>query len=270
MDIFVGNLTFKATEADVRNAFEVYGSVASVKIVTEKNTAKSRGFGFVRMPDEQQAHVAIQALNNTELMGRPINVSPARSKPAAPREKEEVKATVPKIKTAGRQFFPGEKQEETRDTPAVERKGGYKGGYKGGRRTLRYMKRLAGIEGAARLAPYRRKPVRKREENAKRWRKIEGRSEPWMKKETRSSPWQKGAGESKPRQRREGAPKPWQKTEGGPKFWQKRGSGFRSRHKSGGGSRPRQETAARSQVERFTNKKRAGFQKESVVPGGSG
>src|SRR4030042_6042831 len=85
MDIFVGNLSFDATEGDVRKLFEGFGNVASVAILMrkKKKAAKSRGFGFVQMPDEQQALAAIAALNGKEFMGRVLNVEPARPKKEA-------------------------------------------------------------------------------------------------------------------------------------------------------------------------------------------
>ena len=82
MNIFVGNLSFDATQGDVKKLFEGFGNVASVVIVMEKEkkAPKSRGFGFVEMPDEQQAFAAIAALNGKEFMDRVLNVNPARPK----------------------------------------------------------------------------------------------------------------------------------------------------------------------------------------------
>src|SRR3989338_2022028 len=82
MNIFVGNLLFEATQGDVKKLFEGFGNVASVVIAMskEKKMPKSRGFGFVQMPDEQQALAAIAALNGKEFMGRLLNVNPARPK----------------------------------------------------------------------------------------------------------------------------------------------------------------------------------------------
>jgi len=78
----VGNLSFDSTVADVKKLFEGFGNVASAMIVMEKQkkASKSRGFGFVQMPDEQQALAAIAALNSKEFMGRLLNVNPARPK----------------------------------------------------------------------------------------------------------------------------------------------------------------------------------------------
>ena len=90
MNIFVGNLSFDAAEGDVKKLFEDFGNVASVVIVMrkEKKAPKSRGFGFVEMPDEQQALAAIAALSGKEFMGRVLNVDPARPKTETKRKVE--------------------------------------------------------------------------------------------------------------------------------------------------------------------------------------
>ena len=103
MNIFLGNLSFDATESDVKKLFEGFGNVASVAIVMskEKKAPRSRGFGFVEMPDEQQALAAIVALNGKEHMGRVLNVEPARPKgqkamvwPPIAKAKTETQAVV--------------------------------------------------------------------------------------------------------------------------------------------------------------------------------
>ena len=80
MDIFVGNLSFDATPEGVKKLFSDFGPVSSVTILMrkKKRVPKSRGFGFVNMPDEQQALAAIAALKGTEFMGRVLDVAPAR------------------------------------------------------------------------------------------------------------------------------------------------------------------------------------------------
>lgn len=75
MDIFVGSLPFKLKENELREIFEKFGEVASVKIIINKATRQSKGFGFVEMPDEKQAINAIESLNGSEVMGRTIVVS---------------------------------------------------------------------------------------------------------------------------------------------------------------------------------------------------
>jgi RNA recognition motif-containing protein len=78
MNIYVGNLSFTATEQDLKSAFEKHGEVARVSIITDKLTGKSRGFAFVEMEDDEQARAAIGDLNGFELDGRALNVSEAR------------------------------------------------------------------------------------------------------------------------------------------------------------------------------------------------
>jgi cold-inducible RNA-binding protein len=79
-NIYVGNLSYEATEDDLRQAFEAHGEVTSVAIIKDKMTGRSRGFGFVEMSDKNQAEAAIQALNLQEVRGRAITVNEARPK----------------------------------------------------------------------------------------------------------------------------------------------------------------------------------------------
>jgi RNA recognition motif-containing protein len=79
-NIYVGNLSYEATEDDLRQAFEAHGEVTSVAIIKDKMTGRSRGFGFVEMADKNQANAAIQALNLQEVRGRAITVNEARPK----------------------------------------------------------------------------------------------------------------------------------------------------------------------------------------------
>ena len=80
MNIYVGNLSYEATEEDLREAFQKHGDVSSVSIIMDKMTGRSRGFGFVEMPDKGQAQAALNALNLQELRGRAITVNEARPK----------------------------------------------------------------------------------------------------------------------------------------------------------------------------------------------
>ena len=80
-NIFVGNLSFQTTEADLRTAFEAFGAVSRVSVMTDRDTGRSRGFGFVEMPDDQQGEDAIAALNGNEIDGRVLNVNVARPRP---------------------------------------------------------------------------------------------------------------------------------------------------------------------------------------------
>ena len=89
MNIWAGNLSFDLTEDDLRQAFEDYGEVESVKLIINKYTGKSRGFGFVEMPSEDEAKSAIEGLNEKELKGRSIVVNEARSRPEGSNQKSD-------------------------------------------------------------------------------------------------------------------------------------------------------------------------------------
>jgi len=80
MNIYVGNLPHKATEDEVRQAFEEFGQVAEVRLIVDKFSGESRGFGFVEMPSKGEAEKAIAEMNGKELMGRVLNVNEARPK----------------------------------------------------------------------------------------------------------------------------------------------------------------------------------------------
>jgi RNA recognition motif-containing protein len=80
-NIFVGNLSYGATEQSVRSLFEAYGPVESVNLVTDRESGQARGFGFVVMSANADADRAISALNGQELDGRALNVNEARPKP---------------------------------------------------------------------------------------------------------------------------------------------------------------------------------------------
>lgn len=84
MNIYVGNLPYTTSEEAVRSLFEQFGEVASVRIINDAMTGKSKGFCFVDMPDETNANAAIEALHGSELDGRNIVVNKARE-----REKRE-------------------------------------------------------------------------------------------------------------------------------------------------------------------------------------
>ena len=78
MNIYVGNLSYDAAEDDLRQAFESYGEVVSVNIIKDKNTGRSRGFGFVEMASDEAGQSAVDGLNGSELSGRNLNVNIAR------------------------------------------------------------------------------------------------------------------------------------------------------------------------------------------------
>lgn len=80
MNIFVGSLPFKIEESELQEIFEEYGEVTSVKIITDRATGRSKGFGFVEMTNEEEAKKAIEELNNAEIEGRTIVVNKAEEK----------------------------------------------------------------------------------------------------------------------------------------------------------------------------------------------
>jgi len=86
MNIFVGSLPFKLGEADLKELFEAYGEVSSVKLINDRETGRSKGFGFVEMPDDESAQQAITALNGTEVSGRTIAVSQAEERKPSDRK----------------------------------------------------------------------------------------------------------------------------------------------------------------------------------------
>jgi RNA recognition motif-containing protein len=79
-NIFVGNLSFQATESAVRTMFEEFGTVDRVNIVTDRDTGRARGFGFVEMSNDGEGQNAIAALNGRDMDGRALNVNEARPK----------------------------------------------------------------------------------------------------------------------------------------------------------------------------------------------
>ena len=78
MNIYVGNLAREVTEDELREAFEAFGEVASAKIITDRISGESRGFGFVEMTDDEKGKEAMSGLDGTDLKGREIKVNEAR------------------------------------------------------------------------------------------------------------------------------------------------------------------------------------------------
>ena len=82
MNIFVSSLNFRAKKEDLLDLFEPFGEVTSARIIINRNTRRSKGYGFVEMPNEQEGLAAIEALNGSEHMDRAINVAVANERPA--------------------------------------------------------------------------------------------------------------------------------------------------------------------------------------------
>lgn len=80
MNIYVGNLSYDATDEMIKKAFESFGEVTSARVIKDKYTGQSRGFGFVEMPGQNQAQTAIKSLNGKELLGKQITVNEARAR----------------------------------------------------------------------------------------------------------------------------------------------------------------------------------------------
>ncbi len=81
MNIFVGNLPFTTSDDDLREAFAAFGAVDSAQVITDRETGRSRGFGFVEMPNNDEAQQAITGMNGADLGGRNLTVNEARPKP---------------------------------------------------------------------------------------------------------------------------------------------------------------------------------------------
>ena len=81
MDIYVGNLSYQTDDQQLRELFEQYGNVTSARVITDRFSGQSKGFGFVEMPDAAEANAAIQALNEQEYMGRNLRVNESQPKP---------------------------------------------------------------------------------------------------------------------------------------------------------------------------------------------
>lgn len=82
MNMYVSNLSFHTLDDDLRKLFEPFGSVSSAKVITDRETGRSRGFGFVEMDSDDEANAAMKGLNNKDIDGRAMSVSVAREKTA--------------------------------------------------------------------------------------------------------------------------------------------------------------------------------------------
>jgi RNA recognition motif-containing protein len=79
MNIYVGNLNYAATNEDLENLFGEYGAVDSAKVIIDRETRRSKGFGFVEMANDDEGQQAIESLNGTDFMGRPLKVDQSRN-----------------------------------------------------------------------------------------------------------------------------------------------------------------------------------------------
>jgi len=149
MNIFVGNLSFAAKEDDVYRAFADFGAVDSVAIVMEKKGKKSRGFGFVEMPNEEEALSAIATLHGKEILGRPINVMAAL--PKKPKSEYIKKKKVSQLSAT----------EDSQQEPVLKRTGRYREG----RRSISYVKKRIAVGITTPVVERKYKP------NPMRWRK---------------------------------------------------------------------------------------------------
>lgn len=86
MNIYVGNLPFSTDENELRTTFSAYGQVASASVIKDQFTGQSRGFGFVVMPNAEEAQAAINALNGKDVKGRPLKVNEAKPREDRPRD----------------------------------------------------------------------------------------------------------------------------------------------------------------------------------------
>jgi len=84
LKVYVGNLPYAATDDDLRTEFSQFGTVDSADVIIDRNTGRSKGFGFVEMSDDNEAKAAIDALNGKDLQGRAMNVNEARPRPERP------------------------------------------------------------------------------------------------------------------------------------------------------------------------------------------
>ena len=215
MNIFIGNLSFDATEKDVKSLLERFGNVVSVVIVMDKKGVNSRGFGFATLPDEREAYAVIAALDGKEFMGRPLNLSQAKKQTEVERASGERTEDVKSFRP--RQAFHKAS------------------GYKKGRRSRSFMLRHVAAGTGEQAVPARKKshenPMRWRKRPARpsSWQKSPGDTKPWEKADGQSKTWKKSEPKSKPWNKRDEGAKPWRRHEEKAKHWKKRDEGVHPR-----------------------------------------
>lgn len=84
MNIYVGNLNYQVTSEELKEVFTEYGEVASINVIIDRETGRSKGFGFVEMPDDSEAEKAIEELNGSSFMGRNLRVNQAKPREDSP------------------------------------------------------------------------------------------------------------------------------------------------------------------------------------------
>ncbi len=84
VNIYVGNLSYEASDEDLRAAFDPFGQVTTARVIKDRETGRSRGFGFVEMPNADEARKAIAGVNNQDVAGRPVRVNEARPRDDGP------------------------------------------------------------------------------------------------------------------------------------------------------------------------------------------
>lgn len=99
MNIYVSNLNFSTRRESFEELFAAYGEVASAKIITDRETGRSRGFGFVEMPNDEEGQAAINALNNTDFEGKTLSVSIARSRKTVASQAVTIAAAITAVAT---------------------------------------------------------------------------------------------------------------------------------------------------------------------------
>ena len=249
-NIFVGNLSFTATKEDVIKLFEPLGTVADV-VIMEQKKHKSRGYGFVDMPNEEEKNAAIAALEGKEFMGRILSVGPVVPKAKGAKRKKFIPAKVPKKEwnTAGpRAAIPTGKDvrpfRKDKDGPkpwVKKEEGSSKPFRRDGERDARGKssgsKPYSKFDGSANMGEKLNKAFKPRgASSAKSWPKKDEGSRPYYGKKDDAGPSNNSSGSSKPPYKKfDSKSKPWMNKEGGSKpFGKPGGGGFKMSRKVSG------------------------------------